>query len=338
MYRQIVFRGLSLILCLLLLVGMVSATVWADEEILFTGDVDANGKISVRDALAALKIAAGLEDPDEKTRTLADVDGDGIVNAKDAVLILKKAAGLLHYFPAEKIEASGHIYIAGDSIASEHDYDETYERQLVGWGVVLKDYFTDEVTVYNEARSGRSSSSYLTSSNYNQYIGNLAKGDYYLISFGHNDEKLSDPSRYTDPYASSDTRNSFKWYLKTYYIDPAIRAGAFPVLLSSVVRCTFADENTLSAQSHEAYAIAMEELVEEYKEEGIIVGYIDMQQLTADYYNSVGREEAETLHAYTASGLDTTHYCEKGAKLVSQMIIEEMERQGYDICKFLKTE
>ena len=302
-----------------------------------TGDVTEDGKLSVRDALSVLKVAAKLESFDETKTAAADVNPDDIIDAKDALLIFKKALGSIWYYPGELVEASGKIVIAGDSIASEHDLDETYQRPVVGWGVVIGNLFDENVTIQNEARSGRSSKSYIRESDYNRYIGTLAKGDYYLISFGHNDEKISDATRYTDPKAGSDVRESFKWYLKTYYIDPAVEVGAYPVLVSSVVRCNFSGD-TLSAQSHEVYSIAMEELVAEYKEQGIDVGYIDLHQLTTDYYNEVGAAEAESLHAYTATDLDRTHYCEKGANIISQMIVDDMEKQGFDICKFLKTE
>ena len=332
-------RWVNKIVVLVLLCSLMAASVmnvYAEESVIL-GDINSDGKLSVRDALSVLKVAAGLENFDEEKQVLADVDLSSQVNAKDALLILKKAAGMLWYFPGETVEASGKIYVAGDSIASEHDFDETYVRPVIGWGVVIGDLFNESVTVQNEARSGRSSKSYIIESNYNRYIGDLAKGDYYLISFGHNDEKISDASRYTSPTGASSERESFKWYLKTYYIDPAIEVGAFPVLISSVVRCNFSG-NVLEKQSHAAYAVAMEELVAEYKEQGIDVGYIDLQQLTSDYYNEVGAEEAESLHAYTATELDRTHYCEKGAKLVSEMIVESMKEQGFDICKYLKTE
>ena len=333
-------KSMKKVLAVLIILSVISTNfvtnVFAEETIQL-GDINADGTLSIRDALSVLKVVAKLESFDEEKAITADVNLDETINAQDAVLIFKKALGMIWYYPGEKIEASGKVYIAGDSIASEHDIDETYVRQVVGWGSVIGDLFNESVTVQNEARSGRSSKSYIGESDYNKYIVNLSKGDYYLISFGHNDEKSNDASRYTSPTGASDERGSFKWYLKTYYIDPAVAVGAYPVLISSVVRCNFSG-NTLLSQSHTAYAVAMEELVAEYKEQGIEVGYIDLHQITADYYNEVGANEAESLHAYTATALDRTHYCEKGAKLISQMIVDDMVRQNFDICKYLKTE
>lgn len=331
--RKSIKRMLVLMAILGVLSSVFAMNVSAEANVQL-GDINKDGSLSLRDALSVLRAAAKLESLSEDNNIIGDVDLDKEISAKDAILIFKKSLGIIWYYPGEKVEASGKIYIAGDSIAAEHDLDETYQRPLVGWGVVIGDLFDESVTVINEARSGRSSSSYIRESNYNTYINNLAKGDYYLISFGHNDEKAD---IYTDPHGATDEMGSFKWYLKNYYIDPAVKAGAYPVLISSVVRCNF-DGNTLEKQSHTPYAIAMEELVAEYKEQGIDVGYIDLHQLTTDYYNKVGAEEAESLHAYTTTGLDRTHYCDKGAKLVSQMIADSMKEQGFDICRFMKSE
>lgn len=330
--RNTICRTAAVCCCLLFLFCVPAA---ADTGAV-AGDLDGNGRVTLRDALVVLKAAAKMETLEADRQAAADVNGDGSADAKDALLLFKKATGNLYFLPGEKIEASGQIYIAGDSIASPHDPDPTYQRQLVGWGVVLGDLFDASVNVHNEARSGTSAKSYLGTTNYPAFINQLAPGDYFLISFGHNDEKVSDPGRYTDPKGESDTPESYKWYLKKYYIEPAVRAGAYPVLLSSVVRCTFDAKGILTAQSHAAYAAAMAELAEECRAEGLQVGYIDLQKLTGDYYRTVGQTEAESLHAFDAKELDTTHYCEKGARLAAQIITEEMQRQEYDICKFLK--
>lgn len=328
----------GILLILALFSGFTFSTAYAAIEDTSTvlGDVDANGSLSVRDALKVLKCAAKIESLDANQMIAADVNVDSVIDSQDALLIFKRIVGQIWYYPGETIESSGKIYIAGDSIASEHDPDDEYVRQVVGWGVVIDELFDDNVTVINEARSGRSTKNYIRESNYSIYINELSKGDYYLISFGHNDEKSSDPSRYTDPTGASDERESFKWYLKTYYIDPAVEVGAYPILISPVVRYSFTGDS-LNQQSHTAYAIAMEELVAEYKAQGIDVGYIDLHQMTTDYYNEVGSEEAMSLHAYTATELDGTHYCEKGAGIVAQMIVSELDRQEMDICKFIKS-
>ncbi|HEY3284233.1 MAG TPA: dockerin type I repeat-containing protein [Armatimonadota bacterium] len=58
------------------------------------GDVDGNGSVGVKDALAVLKAVAGLVTLTDAGKAAADVDGNGKVDVKDAVKLLKMVAGL----------------------------------------------------------------------------------------------------------------------------------------------------------------------------------------------------------------------------------------------------
>ncbi len=53
------------------------------------GDVNADGKINAKDALAVLKIAVGKMTPTPLQQQLANVNWDAFINAKDALEILK---------------------------------------------------------------------------------------------------------------------------------------------------------------------------------------------------------------------------------------------------------
>lgn len=225
---------------------------------------------------------------------------------------------------AEMPEFSGTIWIAGDSIASDHsDNAEGYARPLVGWGEVVGDYL-EGVEVHNEARSGRSSKSYIKESNYETIMDGLKEGDIFLIQFGHNDEEES-TKLHTDPAGATTEEESYKWYLSTYYIDPALEAGAQPVLLTSVAR--YLNENgILAEQTHGVYAEAMKELAAEYKDKGITIPVIDCHTYTKELYEK-DLEGGEAYHAYQGeegSGeLDTTHYCEFGARNMALHILTE---------------
>ena len=42
--------------------------------------------------------------------------------------------------------------------------------------------------------------SFINETAYQTMLNNLDEGDYLVIGFGHNDEKINDLSRYTDPF------------------------------------------------------------------------------------------------------------------------------------------
>jgi hypothetical protein len=58
------------------------------------GDINGDDAVNARDAILALRIAAGLVEPSEQQKRSADMNGDGEVKANDAISILRKAAGL----------------------------------------------------------------------------------------------------------------------------------------------------------------------------------------------------------------------------------------------------
>ena len=66
----------------------------SDEYEYKKGDFDFDGKITVADALAALRIAAKMEDETEKSIAIGDIDADSHVTVSDALAILRVAAKL----------------------------------------------------------------------------------------------------------------------------------------------------------------------------------------------------------------------------------------------------
>lgn len=58
------------------------------------GDVNADGRITAKDARTILRIAARLEQPDEVTKEAADIDSDGKVTSKEARCVLRFTAKL----------------------------------------------------------------------------------------------------------------------------------------------------------------------------------------------------------------------------------------------------
>ena len=58
------------------------------------GDFDADGAVTVSDALTALRIAAQLGEADDVTLAIGDIDGNGKIDVDDALVLLRAAAGL----------------------------------------------------------------------------------------------------------------------------------------------------------------------------------------------------------------------------------------------------
>jgi hypothetical protein len=67
---------------------------WYGEAPVKLGELDGDGKVTVSDALLALRIAAELLAPSDAQASAGDFDGDGRITAADALSALRCAVGL----------------------------------------------------------------------------------------------------------------------------------------------------------------------------------------------------------------------------------------------------
>lgn len=317
--------------CLLSML-LLSATVLAGS--IMYGDIDSNGKITLRDALKLLKAEEQKETLSEEQQAAADVNADGVVGRTDMEQVFQYVIGNLADFKANQPKASGVVWIAGDSISAPRSAHDGTNPQY-GWGEVLGDYLTEDAVVHNCAIGGTSSKSYTTYSNYQTIMNGLSEGDILFINFGHNDEK-NDEARYTIPLADWDEEGSYKYYLKTYYIDPALEKGAVPIVVSSVVRCQQKLDKE-DWQSHRYYAYSAQEITEQYKELHTYVPFVDMFHITFERYNAIGKEEALMYHAAGTGDdeYDTTHYNETGARWAAKLILSELLKQDLNFNDYI---
>lgn len=242
-------------------------------------------------------------------------------------------------------KTSGVIWTAGDSISADHGYENeaNYARFVHGWGEYIGDYLTNEAVVHNQSISGQSAMYFIETDNYKQIMDGIGEGDFLLIQFGHNDYKNGD----YHAELPTDHEGSYKWYLKHYYIDPALKAGAMPVLCTSVVQCRVSSSGVISSdQAQKDFALAMKELYDEYCAQGIEIGYIDTYALTQMYLGS-GAVDSKYYYAlkwdkkYDSSGnrttsLDHVHFSEAGARMTADMIAQNLMLLYGDFNRFNK--
>lgn len=339
-----------------------------DEEIKLY-DLHGNGNVDLNEVKIILKVSVGIMELPAEFQSPPPTNTLPPSEIPTSPTPIEPEPPVTHSPPPEETEeplvqkdcdASGKIWIAGDSIADYHS-KSGYSQPLYGWGELIGDYFENSRTlkfsnninsdkklqsdaaaeadysvyINNTALSSRSSASFTSENNYTSLKDTMGEGDYLLISFGHNDER-ADVNLYTDPFGTSSDKCSFKWYLKTYYIDPAIRAGVQPVLISPVTRRYFYNGKFINPQLHTTYGKAMKELSEEYSQIGIRVYYIDLHSHMLDLYETLGENGTIELHGKYGNTMDNTHLSQKGATIVCDYIIQEMVKQNMNISKYIK--
>ncbi len=209
------------------------------------------------------------------------------------------------------------VFIAGDSTAS-HYGPERAPRQ--GWGQQLQSFLDPAAwDVRNHAQSGRSSRSFIEQGWLQSIDKDLRRGDVLLIQFGHNDEKIEDPSRYNEP------RDAFPLWLMRY-VGLARERGATPILITPVARRKF-DRGQL-LDTHGLYAQAVRDLAAREK-----LGLIDLNASSADWLRALGDEPSKLFFMHVPDArtpdlaqTDDTHFQERGAVAMACLVVDGWKR------------
>jgi lysophospholipase L1-like esterase len=210
------------------------------------------------------------------------------------------------------------VYLIGDStMANKVKPTENPEH---GWGQVLPTFFMDNIAVVNKAVNGRSTRSFINEKRWDSIYKVLKKGDYVFIQFGHNDEKIADSTRYTNPHTA------YRYNLIRFVNDSRAK-GAIPILFSSIVRRNFNEQGVL-IPTHGDYPLETRLVAQEYK-----VPFIDLEYYTELLETSYGPEKSKKLHLHFKAGEvpyyskdkdDDTHLSYKGANEIAGIAVNQI--------------
>lgn len=209
------------------------------------------------------------------------------------------------------------IFYAGDSTVQFNSI-ATYPQ--TGLGQVLPLFLKENIAVSNHGKNGRSTKSFIAEGRLKTIEEKISRGDYLFIEFGHNDEKETDLSRYTEP----DTQ--YKENLKQF-IEVANSKKAFPVLITPLERGNFEDGH-LYAGKHIPYVKAMKEVADECN-----VPIIDLNAKSRVLMEKLGEEKSHALF-----NKDTTHMNYEGAVIFGRELAQGIRELGGEYSKMLVDE
>ncbi|EAQ81650.1 rhamnogalacturonan acetylesterase [Blastopirellula marina] len=176
-----------------------------------------------------------------------------------------------------------------------------------GWGPSFAEMVTERTKVLNYARNGA------TLQSLSKKLDELLRQqpDYVLIQFGHNDQKRYDTTVYGAELTS--------------YVERVKKAGGKPIVLSSVTRRGF-DENdlilprsgkdvlkaTLPFYAQAAKAVAQQQNVP----------FLDLYTISVAHHNKIGPTESA---AYNPTETDITHFTKQGADAIAGLVVAELK-------------
>ncbi len=198
------------------------------------------------------------------------------------------------------------IHMIGDSTMADKPRMDYPER---GWGQLFREFVIAPATVNNQARNGRSTKSFIIEHLWDKTLASIKPGDWVIIQFGHNDQKVENAQVYTDPHgAYCDNLRRF--------VRETRAKSAHPVIATSVVRRKW-DENGVFQDTLGDYPAAARALADEEN-----VPLLELHDLTFKMESEAGADGSKGFHF----SKDDTHFSETGARAVAALAVSEIRR------------
>jgi len=236
------------------------------------------------------------------------------------ILQFSAAAILLVFTIPEKKKIK--IFLAGDSTIAIKEIKAFPET---GWGMPFVYFWDSTVTVVNKAKNGRSTSSFRKEGLWKQIMDEASEGDYVFIQFGHNDE-VPTKKTYT-------TETEFSNNLTTYIAETRAKK-ATAILLTPVARRKFDSTGKIEG-THELYSQIVRDVAVKEK-----VALIDLDRKSQALLQSFGVENSRLLFLQLKKGEhpnypdgkeDNTHFSELGARLMAQIVLQEIRTLNIEL-------
>jgi lysophospholipase L1-like esterase len=209
------------------------------------------------------------------------------------------------------------VFIAGDSTTTDQPREPG-----ASWGQMLPRFFGTGVAVANHAESGETLKSFITEMRLAKVLSQMKAGDYFIIVFGHNDEKKNWPQTYVE------AKTTYKDYLRVFIAEARLR-GATPVIMSPTQRRTF-DAAGKIRNTHGDYPEAARQIAQE---EG--VAFIDISAMSTALYEALGPQKAYLAFSGTGPKRDATHHDNYGAYEIAKCVVAGIRANHLDLAKYL---
>ncbi len=256
--------------------------------------------------------------------------------------------------PVKREKGKPVVFFTGDSTVKNADKEDD---GMWGWASQAATVFDEsKITLFNAARAGRSTRSFLREGLWDEVYNSLEPGDFVTIQFGHNDIcPITDAKARGVIPGTQDTLHVFKldngqyevvysfgWYLKKF-IDDVREKGATPILVSLTPRNEWPGGKV--ERRDNSYGTWYREVVAETG-----VEFIDMHNISADFLDKKfairqlpeDKEKAKAKvaelkqKAGTYFKQDHTHASKLGAQMNAQSFAKGLRQANSELAKYLK--
>lgn len=210
------------------------------------------------------------------------------------------------------------LYICGDSTVTDQPTGYPYNpsTSYCGWGQAFM-MLTDNLAVSNHAQSGSCTTEFMQS-NLTAFEEKIKPGDYMVIEFGHNDQKIEELDAFGG-YAANLEK----------LVNTARAKGAEPIICSPINRIIFKEDGTLLNLLGD-YRSAAKAIAEKTG-----CTFIDLWQRSTDYFVTAGPVKAWQFFVCTEEHRDYTHTNDIGGSMIAKFFAQEMLKQNGPLAKYI---
>ncbi|WP_417363870.1 rhamnogalacturonan acetylesterase [Galbibacter sp.] len=225
-----------------------------------------------------------------------------------------------------KLDSIPTLFLAGDSTVADQDLSP-----WASWGQFITQYFNGSIGVANYAASGASLPSFKGRKRWDKILSLIKKGDYVMIEFGHNDEKIK--GKGAGPWAS------YTALLKAY-VTAARSKGGIPILITPLQRRAF-DDNGKLKPTHGDYPDAVRAVAK-----SLSVPLIDLTKMSSVLYESWGAKDSKygfvhyPKNSFPGQDMelkDNTHFNDFGANEIALCVVQAIKDLDIDLKGHLKS-
>ena len=229
----------------------------------------------------------------------------------------------------------GNLYVVGSTAAGGANNDNMAVKSG-GFGNYLQKYLSNKISVKNLAVADATVKSYIKTDEYKIFIDNLTEGDYVIINFGENDAEYISNAReynkYSYPSNNDSDIDSFSYYLYNNYIKPAKEKKAVVIVTTPVAKRNFVDGSYVN--DNNIYVENVISMVQKYS-----TFYVNLNNVTADMYNTMGEEGSKVLNAYDReTGIINNAFSEFGAELTAKKFLTMMQQSSSSLKAYINNE
>ena len=222
----------------------------------------------------------------------------------------------------EPVNQTKTLFLAGDSTVTNQDVEP-----WASWGQFFTAYLNEEIAVANQASSGASLASF-RSSRIDKILSQLKEGDFVVIEFGHNDEKVK-----------GEGAGAYGLYtsIMTDFIKRIKEKGGTPILITPTQRRAF-DGKKLKP-THGEFPDAMRKVAQNEA-----VALIDLTKMTTKMYEAWGPQLSRKAFVQYAANMfpgqrealeDNTHFSNFGANEVALAILSGLRKSDSELKNYI---